>query len=194
MTTIDVQRAEATESARCIEAQVLAFASDPLLRWMLPDPGRFLTFFPRVLAHYGGRAFEHGTAYRTTDYSGSALWLPPGIGPDEEALGAVMEEAVDPERLGEVFDVLEAVGAANPEKLHWFLPAIGVDPRRQGAGVGSALLHRSLEACDARHEIAYLEASNPRNVPLYQRFGFEVASEIRLGSAPLVVPMRRPAR
>ena len=90
--------------------------------------------------------------------------------------------------------MLEEVGKAHPEEPHWFLPAIGVDPIRQGSGYGSALLARSLEACDADHRVAYLEASNPRNVPLYGRFGFEVTGEIRVGSSPLVVPMVRAAR
>lgn len=194
MSKIEVVQAQESERERCIAAQVVAFAADPLLRWMLPDPARYLAFFPRVLRHYGGRAFEHGSAYRTDDFSASAMWLPPGIGPDEDALGAVMQEAVDPERLDEVFGVLEQVGQAHPEEPHWFLPAVGVDPMCQGRGYGSALLDRSLQACDRDHRVAYLEASNPRNVPLYQRFGFEVIGEIQLGSSPIVVPMRRAAR
>lgn len=194
MTPHDVTTARPSERARCIANQVTAFAADPLLRWMLPDPERYLTFFPRVLLHYGGGAFEHGTAYRTADFGASAMWLPPGVGPDEEALGAVMAEAVDPERLDEVVGLLEQVGASHPEEPHWFLPAIGVDPIRQGRGYGSALLGRSLEACDSDHRVAYLETGNPRNVPLYQRFGFEVVGELQLGSSPVVYPMRRPAR
>jgi GNAT superfamily N-acetyltransferase len=132
---------------------------------MLPEPSRYLAFFPRVLRHYGGGAFDHGSAYRSEDFSASAFWLPPGVGPDEEALGAVLTEAVDADRQGEVFGVLEQIGAAHPSEPHWFLPAIGVDPRRQGRGYGSALLARSLQACDRDHAVAYLEASNPRNVP-----------------------------
>lgn len=77
-----------------------------------------------------------------------------------------MQEAVAADRLDEVFGVLDAVGKAHPAEPHWFLPAIGVEPMRQGRGYGSALLQRSLEAVDADHWVAYLEASNPRNVPL----------------------------
>lgn len=194
MSNHEVKKSDLSERERCIAAQVLAFASDPLLRWMLPDPARYLAFFPSVLRHYGGRAFDHGSAYRTGDFAASALWLPPGVGPDEEALGAVMQEAVDPGRQQEVFGLLDQVGSAHPEEPHWFLPAIGVDPVRQGRGYGSALLEASLEACDREHRVAYLEASNPRNVPLYQRFGFEVSGEIQIGSSPLVVPMVRAAR
>lgn len=189
-----VHEATRSERSRCLSALVTAFVDDPLLRWMLPDPATYLEFFPQVLTFYGGRAFEHDLAFRTDDFAAVALWLPAGVGPDEEALGGVMQQCVDAARLDEVFGLLEQVGQAHPEEPHWFLPAIGVDPRRQGCGYGSALLARSLELCDRAHAIAYLEASNPRNVPLYQRFGFEVTGAIQQGSSPLVTPMVRPAR
>ena len=189
-----VRLAQPSERERCIATLVTAFAGDPLLRWMLPDPETYLAMFPRVVRHYGGGAFDHGSAYRTEDWAGCAFWLPPGTGPDEEALGAVMQEAVDAARLDEVFGVLEQVGQAHPAEPHWFLPAIGVDPRCQGRGHGSALLASALEVCDREHAITYLEASNPRNVPLYERFGFEVVGEIQAGSSPVVVPMVRGAR
>ena len=194
MSSVEITKASLSERERCIGAHVLAFATDPLLRWVLPDPERYLAFFPMVVRHYGGRAFEHDSAYRTHDFKASALWLPPGIGPDEEALGAVMQEAVAPHRLDDVYALLDRVGKAHPDEPHWFLPAIGVDPMCQGRGYGSALLERSLEACDREHRIAYLEASNTRNVPLYQRFGFEITGEIQVGDSPKVIPMRRAPR
>ena len=33
---------------------------------------------------FGGKAFEHGSAYCVDDFSGAVHWLPPGIGPDSE--------------------------------------------------------------------------------------------------------------
>jgi len=194
MPTLDVTKASLSERERCIQTQVLAFAADPLLRWMFPDPDRYLRFFPQVARHYGGRAFEHDAAYRTHDFAAGAMWLPPGIGPDEEALGGVMQESVAPHRLDHVFSLLDQVGKAHPVEPHWFLPAIGVDPACQGRGYGSALLARSLEACDREHSVAYLEASNTRNVPLYQRFGFEVIGDLQVADSPHVIPMRRAAR
>ena len=192
--TASVRHATPSERPRCLAALVTAFAGDPLLRWMLPDPATYLAFFPRVGEFYGGRAFEHDAAFCTDDFTAVALWLPPGVEPDMDALGGVMEQAVDPSRHEEVFGLLEQVGHAHPEEPHWFLPAIGVDPRHQGHGYGSALLERSLEPCDQDNAIAYLEASNPRNVPLYERFGFEVVGEIQMGSSPVVTPMVRPPR
>ena len=52
-----------------------------------------------------------------------------------------------------------------------------------------------LDRCDAEHAPPYLESTNPDNVPYYQRFGFEVTSEIALpDGGPGLWPMWRVAR
>ena len=48
--------------------------------------------------------------------------------------------------------------------------------------------------CDAQGLPAYLESSHPRNVPLYERHGFEVMGVIQPGDFPPLIPMLRPAR
>jgi hypothetical protein len=42
--------------------------------------------------------------------------------------------------------------------------------------------------------LAYLESSNPRNVPLRERYGFEVMSFVQPGDFPGIYPMLRPPR
>ena len=194
MFTPSAVSASPMDRERAMAALVTAFASDPFIRWMFPDAQQYLTYFPQVLKFFAGRAFDNASAYRSEDFGATALWLPPGVGPDEEALGAVMEEGVESVLQSEVFAVLEQVGRSHPEAQHWYLPAIGVDPRRQGRGYGSTLLARGLEVCDRDHVAAYLEATNPANVPLYERFGFDVVGAIQAGSSPAITPMFRAAR
>jgi ribosomal protein S18 acetylase RimI-like enzyme len=69
-----------------------------------------------------------------------------------------------------------------------------VDPTRQGKGYGSALLEHALALCDRDGKLAYLESSNPANIPLYERHGFEVAGTIQAGSSPPFWPMVRKPR
>jgi ribosomal protein S18 acetylase RimI-like enzyme len=98
----------------------------------------------------------------------------------------------------ERLEVLMQVGALmeefHPKEPHWYMPMIGVDPSRQGQGYGSALLKAALKHCDADGLPAYLESSSPRNVPLYERHGFEVIGEIKPGDHPGITPMYRAAR
>ena len=56
------------------------------------------------------------------------------------------------------------------------------------------LMEGALERCDEEGLIAYLESSNPANIPLYQRHGFEIIGEIQAPGTPVVTPMLRPAR
>lgn len=177
-----------------IATLVAAFISDPLMRWMFPEAHTYLTWFPEVLRHYAGASFDHGSAYRAADGSGTALWMPPGVGPDEEALGQVVAQHVDEAIQEDLFALLEQVGASHPDEPHWFLPAIGVDPRAQATGVGSALMAHALTTIDEHGAVAYLESTNPRNIPLYERFGFSVVRQLQVGASPTLTPMIRTAR
>jgi len=52
-----------------------------------------------------------------------------------------------------------------------------------------------LERCDKQGMAAYLESSNPQNVPLYEHFGFQVTGVLDLPKgAPAVTTMWRPER
>ncbi len=74
------------------------------------------------------------------------------------------------------------------------LPLVGVDPRCRHQGYGSMLLRHTLAQCDRDHAPAYLESSNPANIPLYERHGFVALGAIQEGSSPTIVPMLRAAR
>ncbi len=70
---------------------------------------------------------------------------------------------------------------------------MGVEPNAQGSGLGGALMRHAVARCDDEGAMAFLESSNPRNVSLYERHGFEAMGQIQIGAGPLVTPMlRRP--
>jgi ribosomal protein S18 acetylase RimI-like enzyme len=83
------------------------------------------------------------------------------------------------------------MGRYHPSEPHWYLPLIGVDPARQSQGHGSALMRHALAACDRDGRPAYLESTNPRNLPLYERHGFERLGTIQAGASPPLFPMLR---
>ena len=60
-------------------------------------------------------------------------------------------------------------------------PCIGTDPSAQGKGIGGALIRQVTDRCDRIGLPCYLESSKDVNVPYYERFGFEVTGETRLG-------------
>jgi GNAT superfamily N-acetyltransferase len=161
---------------------------------MYPDHDRFRRHFPGFAEAFGGRAFASDTAHVSDDFAGAALWLAPGIEPDEDALIGHMERTAVATERDALFAIFEEMGGYHPGEPHWYLPLIGVEPSQQGKGVGSALMRHALAAADPERRPAYLESSNPRNVPLYERHGFTVLGTIQRGSSPPIVPMLRHPR
>ena len=122
---------------------------------------------------------------------GVALWFPPGVGSDDEAMGALVAEAVPAADHDEVFGFLSQMGEFHLAEPHWYLPLIGVDVTKQGRGYGSALLRHALERCDRDGLPAYLEATSPLSKTLYERHGFEELGVIQEGTSPPMWPMQR---
>jgi ribosomal protein S18 acetylase RimI-like enzyme len=194
MSERSIRTAKASEAEHCFAVLTLAFAGDPAARWAWPDQQQYSNAFPRFARAFGGRAVDAGTAHYVEGFSGVALWLPPGTPPDEESLVRVFEDTVADELRDAAFSMFEQMDAYHPDEQHWHLPLIGVDPVSQGRGYGSTLLSHVLDACDRQQALAYLEATSPRNVPLYERHGFEVLGTIQVGTSPPVFPMARKPR
>jgi ribosomal protein S18 acetylase RimI-like enzyme len=189
-----VRGATSVDEQSAIDTVVLAFAADPVARWCWPDARQYLAAMPDFTRAFGGRAFSHDAAHCTDDCGGAALWLPPGVHPDEAAIGALLERTAPAPLLADLHAVFERMAAFHPDGPHWYLPLIGVDPAHQCKGYGSALLAHALEQCDRDRLPAYLESTNPRNVSLYKRQGFEVLGTIQVGQSPPLTPMLRKAR
>jgi ribosomal protein S18 acetylase RimI-like enzyme len=189
----EIRSATPGEMPHAVAAIVAAFLTDPLARFAWPSPHDHLRGMPLATREFAGGSFEHGTAYVSADFCGTALWLPPGVHPNGEALERVFRDTARPEHLDDLLATFEKMEQWHPEEPHWYLPIIGVEPNAQGKGLGAALMRHAVARCDQERALSYLESSNPRNISLYLRHGFEVMGEIRVGAAPLVTPMlRRP--
>src|SRR3712207_4385478 len=114
MTSTQIKSATESNQEQAVAVIVLAFATDPVTRWAYPDPHQYLSHFPDVVRAFGGNAFEHGTGYYVDDFSGAALWLPPGVHPREEEMAALLQRTVLEEDQEEVFSVLEQMGSYHP--------------------------------------------------------------------------------
>jgi ribosomal protein S18 acetylase RimI-like enzyme len=192
--TRPVRLATRADEAAVIDVMTLGFSADPMARWSFPDARTYMTQMPALVRAFGGKAFDAGTAYYVDGYVGAALWLPPGVEPDIEALDAIVDTHAPDHIKSDANGVFEQMGKFHPTEPHWYLPMIAVDPARQGQGHGSALLRETLARCDRDGLLAYLESSNPRNIPLYERHGFVVMGTIQSGGSPVLTPMSRQPR
>jgi ribosomal protein S18 acetylase RimI-like enzyme len=184
----------ADERVRATATLTLAFAGDPMVRWSWPAPEVFLASFPLFVEALAGAAFTHGSAYQVDGMHGVALWMPPGVTPDDAVLEQLFERTTTPAQQQNGAAVFEQMAKHKPREPHWHLPLIGVDPMAQGQALGAALMAPALARCDADGVLAYLESSNPRNIPFYERLGFRRVGKIQIADSPLLTPMARSPR
>jgi ribosomal protein S18 acetylase RimI-like enzyme len=189
-----VRAGDPVETDAIVSVITLAFSTDPMARWSLPDALTYLEVMPSVVRAFGARAFDSQSAYCVDGFRGAALWLAPGAEPDSERLLALMQDNAPSEILPDLMGVFEQMGQYHPTEPHWYLPLIGVDPARQGQGIGATLMRHAVDRCDRDGLPAYLESSNPKHISLYLRHGFEIMGEIQVGASPRMTPMYRKAR
>jgi len=176
-----------------------AFYDDPPLIWLLPDPATRLGRITRVFATVIGiESLRHGgvdVVCNGAEIAGGAVWLPPGHwqpGFREKAQAAPHYAWTLATAWARAARYGHALEGAHPKEPHWYLKAIGVDPAWQGRGVAGLLLRSRLQRCDQDGQGAYLEASKPEGVPLYEHYGFVRTGDLDMpAGAPVLTAMWR---
>jgi GNAT superfamily N-acetyltransferase len=179
-----------------------AFDTDPVWGWGFEeaDRERKLSALAAVFGFCAEAALVHGWVRVTSGVEAVALWIPPGepeMSPAAAArMPALIEAWCGPESAPRVAALLEAFDRTHPHQPpHFYLSLLGTHPDHAGHGHGMGLLAACLEEIDAASAPAYLESSNPANVPRYERLGFAVISEIELlPGIPATQMWRQPRR
>lgn len=178
-----------------------AFHDDPPAVWLFPDEEkrrRVLLWNARLMCRYGHR---YGRVHSTSaDTEGVAIWLPPerphfsllglmlvgGLaGPFVAGFGAMR-------RFLAWSGLMEKLHKRDVAARHWYLMVLGVDPPRQGQGLGSRVIQPVLARADSERLSCYLETAKEINLSFYRKHGFEVVRQIDLpGGGPPIWTMRR---
>jgi ribosomal protein S18 acetylase RimI-like enzyme len=192
-----VRLADVEDHAELTRVLARAFDDDPIQRWVFPSA--------RTRARYGSEFFRwslwrcanQNVSWTTDDLAGAALWTVPGRW---QVSVPQLARLVRWAGLGVrwrgplVMWGLTTIENRHPDDRHLYLAVLGVDPARQGAGIGSALLAPGLELCDRDGLPAYLETGKERNIAFYSRHGFQVTERLNLPVGPRVWLMRRQPR
>lgn len=196
------RRATMNDAGRVARLFAAAFAADPVFDWLARRGAKRAEAMERFfLWLLQARAIPHGETWLADDGSAAAAWLPPeadaspGNLREQLSLLPVIMRLTGVPRLLRGSAMASAMDANHPKEPHFYLAFIGVAPRHQGKGLGSALLEATLARVDAKGLPAYLENSNPRNRKLYERAGFSVRREVHARrDAPSLWPMWRAPR
>lgn len=182
-----------TDTERVAALLARAFADDPFFDWVLKSGSSR----PRRLRMWSEAAargsIAMGATYVTEDLAGAALWTPTGDHTTDHPLVRwcrliPRSGPIGAWRRGPAFDMLDA---ATPTIPHVYFRILGVEPDRQGTGIGSQLIEHGLDRWATERLPIHLLSTKERNVPLYERFGFTVIERLDLPGGPSVWPMWR---
>lgn len=155
-----------------------AFYDDPLMMYLMPSDAKRARTMTHVMRSALRMAQPEDEIYTTDATHGAALFLPPGR--SKLPLGRILR-VVAPQAwrfgagpLRRYMAVTDEFEHKHPEGDHWYLMTLGVDPDRQGQGLGGAMMSDILKRAEAEGTTVYLETNKPRNVVFYQKHGFKV--------------------
>jgi GNAT superfamily N-acetyltransferase len=184
-------------------ARLLADAFLDYPAWRAIGPRRERARWRMVNRFYRGalvRAGAHGAPLGASEdgrLRGAAIiypvdrWPPPLASFLHEAWGVAL---CGPGAAVRGLRATSALDAVHPRGPHVFLHTIGVDPRSQRSGAGTALLQHMIADADDRAVPIHLTTSAAENLPYYRRFGFQPDGERRLPrDVPLWSMLRPPA-
>jgi len=182
---------------RAVELLSRAFDDDPFIDWVArPDAKRedaIRLWFDVCLRRL---TLPFGEVWVTEDFSGVSMWTPPGtfkvsFSDQMRSVGQYIR-GMQLRRMPARFAGFDQIERHHPKAPHYYLFFLGVDPDRQGEGIGSRMMTHMLERCDAENMPAYLEATHDGLVPFYSHFGYRVLDPIVLRhGGPTMYPMWR---
>jgi GNAT superfamily N-acetyltransferase len=195
-----VRLAAAADHEAAAECLALAFADDPA--WAHLIPGSSETRAEKLLGYFTAEIDnlvpEHRELWVSEDGSGAAIWARPGGW--RVPIGRELRAA---HRMARIFGRLMPLALWTQIRLerhhprrpaHWYLHYLGVEPRRQGRGLGGALMAPVHDLCDREGVPAYLESSTDRSRLLYERNGFALTGtfDMPMSGPPIRKMWREP--
>jgi GNAT superfamily N-acetyltransferase len=179
------------------EVMALAFAQDPVTRWLIDDDPsdrqRIMRPYFTMLARLG---LDAGVVYVSGAFDSVSVWMdataPMPAPPDEpdQALVELCGRHIG--RFHALDHVLYAAQQHLPPHQHlWFL---ATRPEHQGRGLGSRVLETHHSVLDRAGVPSYLDASSRESRRLYLRHGYQdAAPPFRPpDGGPPMFPMWRP--
>nr|WP_205860981.1 N-acetyltransferase [Planosporangium flavigriseum] len=169
---------------------VAAFINDPVLRYLFPEEASYPQYAAAFFGHLFDKRVHKETIWMIGRGASVAIWEPPAAqneSPDETlALGALAQLPAD--ALARVHAYDRAVHAVLPTAPFWYLGVLGTHPDNAGRRWGHAVMKAGLRRATEDGLPAILETSNPANVEVYRRAGWEV---VRTVTEPLSIWVMR---
>ena len=149
-----------------------AFQEDPVFSKLIPnDKERHKTLF-KIFKFQIKYCLKHGVVLSTSNLKGISLWYPP------KNVFISIWKSIKSGSLSLIFqikwknlhilrkndDFSEYLHKKLDPTPHWYLSAIGIDPKHQGKGIGRRMLSFMINKIAKDHKTIFLETNSERNV------------------------------
>jgi GNAT superfamily N-acetyltransferase len=189
--SVQVDQISPRDEREATSSLAAAFVEYPLLVALCPNPKRrplVTEAFCRTLLRL---SVNCGGAFATADRAAVACALPPGrawptawtfipVGGVVLAWRLGWRGSRLLKRLERGFDGARAKHMT--DRPHWYLYLLGVRPEVQGKGLARVALRPLFDIADRDKLPLYLETMTERNVPIYQKLGFELLGRSELAN------------
>ncbi len=215
---VEVRVLRPAQAAAAAAALVRGFDEEPAKVALLPDAAMRRPWLETSIRGRLHEALRYGTVHVAVvgrELAAVAVWLPPGVpklslrGAVRALLALLVHAPAIARSVPRIISVLvrdlpgwvtlarrrrRAVACA-AHGLTWRLDLLATVPEQRGQGSARSLLERQLQRCDQDGAAAWLETTDPVNVPIYERFGFVTVAHIAdLSWLPGLWVMRREPR
>ena len=174
-----------SQRGQASEVLTRAFQEDVTIKYIFPDNRERARSLRRLFGVVVRYCLLYGEVHTTSSVEGIACWLRPGHG-ELSPVGVVRTGMLGlPMRVGwralrrfrEIYSCAARMHEVAVSEPHWYLWALGVEPGRQGRGIGRSLLEAVHVRADAGGVACYLETEDERNIAFYCRHGYEVVEK-----------------
>jgi ribosomal protein S18 acetylase RimI-like enzyme len=176
-----------SQNQAAVEILTQAFTADPMFNYFTRGESSKL----RAIEHFSRSVLLYSQDYEqiyttANELKGIALWIPPGQFPMNDIrllklggyrflvnlnLWKILE-------FFSLFNQAEKYHRSDVPQPHWYLLMLGVSPKHQSQGIGSALIQPVLQQADRDGLPCYLETTTEKGVRFYQKAGFEILRTI----------------
>lgn len=148
---------------------VAAFVADPAFRYFFPDDA----LYEQNAAAFAGWLFDRrvatGTAWVADAGAAVALWDPPS--PTLTEAAPLLLPTADAARLAAYNDKVHDLIPTEP---HWYLGVLATHPDHAGRRLGRTVMAAGLARAAEDGLTSVLETTNPDNLELYRRSGWDI--------------------
>ena len=180
--SVPIRVAGKADRARIAAMLARAFADDPAMRYIFPDPAVRARKLPGLFKLLFNED-DDGVRLVTSGGEAATFWRGPGK--TRTTCWHMLRQAVPMigtfgTALGQAMAVSNAIDAHFPSGDYWYLHIAGCDPAAQGRGLGGAAVRAGLDRFAGSRLPAYLETATERNLGFYQAIGFAVIGDWRV--------------